>query len=163
MKKSYLFLATIIVVAAVSVAVVSCKKETQNAPLKPVETLQGFNPLEIEDMNAYLDGFRTKMQSSAAKGDDEALSLEDAAWHISSLANYEFANVNVECDGIRFDTLYAHVNVTNGTVLLSDLAVAYETISTSIDKFFNGLTLNNKHFRFINFNYEICTVRSFFG
>lgn len=66
MKKSYLFLAIIIVVAAVSVAVVSCKKETQNAPLKPVETLQGFNPLEIDDMNAYLDGFRTKMQSATA-------------------------------------------------------------------------------------------------
>ena len=149
MKKSYLFLATLLVVAAVSVAVVSCKKETQRATLNPIESLQAFNPLEIEDMNAYLKDFKQKIQS-AAKGDDEALSLEDAAWHLSSLANFEFANANVECDDVRFDTLYAQVNVTNGTVLLSDLATAYENISTCIDKFYHGLSLDNKHFRFIN-------------
>lgn len=149
MKKRCLFLATLFVVAAVSVAMVSCKKETQNAPLKPTESLQAFNPLEIEDMNAYLKGFKQKMLL-AQKGDNEALSLEDAAWHISSLANYEFANVNVESNDVRFDTLYAHVNITNGVVLLSDLAATYQTVSSSIDKFYNSLALDNKHFRFIN-------------
>lgn len=150
MKKSYLFLATLLVGAVVSVAVVSCKKETANDfKGNKNETMQAFNPQKIEDMNTYLKDFKQKIQS-AAKGDDEALSLEDAAWHLSSLANFEFANANVECDDVRFDTLYAQVNVTNGTVLLSDLATAYENISTCIDKFYHGLTLDNKHFRFIN-------------
>ena len=150
MKKHYLFLATLLVVVAVSVAVVSCKKETQgNLMNNKNESVQTFNPREIEDMNAYLKGFKQKMQS-ATKGDDEALSLEDAAWHLSSLANFEFANANVEWDDIRFDTLYAQVNITNGTVLLSDLAEAYQTVSSSIEKFYNGLALDNKHFRFIN-------------
>lgn len=150
MKKRCLFLATLLFVfAAISVAVVSCKKETQNAPLKPTESFQAFNPLEIEDMNAYLKDFKTKMQS-ATKSDDETLSIEEAAWHISSLANYEFANVNIESNDIRFDTLFAHVNITNGTVLLSDLTAAYQTVSSSIEKFYNSLALDNKHFRFID-------------
>lgn len=149
MKKSTLFFAILLVVATVSVAVVSCKKETQRATLNPTETLQAFNPLEIEDMNAYLKDFKQKMQS-ATKGDDEALSLEDAAWHLSSLANFEFANANVEWDDIRFDTLYSQVNITNGTILLRDLAEAYQSVSLSIDKLNHSLTLDNKHFRFIN-------------
>lgn len=150
MKKHYLFLTTLLVVAAVSVAVVSCKKETQgNLMNNKNESVQTFNPREIEDMNAYLKGFKQKMQS-ATKSDNEAFSLEDAAWHLSSLANYEFANANVECDDIRFDTLYAQVNITNGAVLLSDLGTAYEKINSSINKFYNSLTLYNKHFRFIN-------------
>lgn len=68
MKRNNVCLAITVMALAtiISVAVVSCKKETQNAPMKPVETLQGFNPLEIEDMNAYLNGFRTKMQSATA-------------------------------------------------------------------------------------------------
>ena len=150
MKKKSFFIATLLVVAAISVAVVSCKKETQSDFMNNNnESVQSFNPLEIKDMNTYLKDFKLKMQS-AVKGDDEALPIEDAAWHLSSLANYEFANANVECDGVRFDTLYASVNITNGAVLLSDLATAYENISTSIDKFYHGLTLDNKHFRFIN-------------
>ena len=100
-------------------------------------------------MNAYLKDFKQKMNSTA-KGEDESLSLEDAAWHLSSLANYEFANANVERDDVRFDTLYAQVNITNGTVLLSDLAAVYQTISSGIEKFYNRLALDNKHFRFIN-------------
>jgi len=150
MKKTKLFIATLLVVATVSVAVVSCKKETANALTdNKIESVQTFNPREIKDMNAYLKDFKQKMNSTA-KGEDESLSLEDAAWHLSSVANYDFGHANVECDDVRFDTLYAHVNVTDGKILLSDLASAYEEIHMGIDKFYHSLTLDNKHFRFIN-------------
>ena len=99
--------------------------------------------------DTYLKDFKKKMQTTAKDG-NETLSLEEAAWHLASLANFEFANANVECDDVRFDTLYAQVNITNGVVLLSDLGLAYESISASIDKFYNSLALDNKHFRFIN-------------
>ena len=151
--KNNKFLITIyamVVTAIISVAVVSCKKETQgNLMNNKNELVQTFNPREIEDMNAYLKGFKQKMQS-ATKGDDEALSLEEAAWHLSSLANFEFGHANVECDDVRFDTLYAQVNITNGEILLTDLASVYEKTSTSIDKFYKNLALDNKHFRFID-------------
>ena len=151
MKKFKLYAIFVMAMAIiVTVAVVSCKKETTNALIgNKNESVQTFNPREIEDMNAYLKDFKQKMKS-AAKGEDEALSIEDAAWHLSSLANYEFANANVECDDVRFDTLHAQINITDGSVFLSDLASAYQTISSSIDKFYNSLALDNKHFRFID-------------
>ena len=152
MKRRRLYYAICVMAVATIVlaVVVSCKKETSSDMLgNKYESAQAFNPRAIDDMNAYLKGFKQKMQS-AAKGEDEALPLDEAAWHLSSLANYEFANANVECDDVRFDTLYGTVTVTNGSVLLSDLAIAYDDISTSIDKFYNGLMLENKHFRFIN-------------
>ena len=151
MKKRNLTLAILVMVVAtlVSVAIVSCKKEDTVAPTGQHAAKAAFTPPQVDDMNAYLKDFKQRMQS-AAKGDDEALSLDEAAWYLSSVANYDFGHANVECDGVRFDTLYAQVNITNGTVLLSDLHVAYEEISTKIDKFYHSLTLDNKHFRFIN-------------
>lgn len=152
MKKfNFIFAFAMMVVAAASVAVVSCKKDTTGQDNAKGVAAQAFDPRQIEDMNAYLKDFKQKMQS-ATKGDDEALSLEDAAWHLSSLANYDFGHANVECDDVRFDTLYAQVNVTNGEILLSDLASTYEEIHTNIDKFYHSLTLDNKHFRFIDVN-----------
>ena len=148
MKKHNLLIATLLVAAAVSVAVVSCKKEDTKA-LSANNAKEAFDPRQIEDMNAYLKDFRQKMQT-ASRNEKETLSLKEAAWHIASLANFEFANANVECDDIRFDTLYAQVNTTNGSVNLSDLALAYANICTSIKEFYNNLLLDNKHFRFIN-------------
>ncbi len=149
MKNNYLFIATLLVVATVSVAVVSCKKETASALTdNKNESVQTFNPREIEDMNAYLKDFKQKMNSTS-KGEDESLTLEDAAWHLSSLANYDFGHANVEYNDVRFDTLYAQVNVSDGEILLSDLASTYEEIHMGIDKFYHSLTLDNKHFRFI--------------
>ena len=150
MKNNKFFLAICTMALAASVAVVSCKKETQsNLMDSKTETLQIFNPLEIEDMNAYLKGFKQKMQS-AVKGDDEALSLEDAAWHLSSLSNYEFAKYHAEYNNLRFDTLYSTVKVTMNSVLLSDLALSYENIIKSISDFYHNLMLENKGVHFIN-------------
>ena len=87
---------------------------------------------------------------SATKGDDEVLSLEEAAWHLSSVANYDFGHVNVEFDDIRFDTLYAQITVTDGGVLLSSLGLAYEKIHTDIEKFCQSLNLIEKYVRFID-------------
>ena len=149
MKKKNLFIATLLVVAATTIAVVSCKKENQDTLLNNnVQPVKTFTPPQVDDMNAYLKEFKQKMQS-ATRGDNETLGLEEAAWYLSSVANYDFANANVEYNDIRFDTLYSTVVVTGGSILLSDLAVAYENISTNIDKFYHSLQLDNKHFRFI--------------
>ena len=151
MRKSKFFIAILAMVVAtlVSVAIVSCKKEDTVAPTGQSAAKAAFTPPQVDDMNAYLKAFKQKMQS-AAKGDDEALSLDEAAWHLSSVANYDFGHVNVEFDDVRFDTLYAHVDVTNGTVLLSDLCTAYEGIHGAIESFFQKLNLNEKHLRFID-------------
>ncbi len=150
MKKRTLFIATLLVVVAATVAVVSCKKENQDALLYNIQPAKPFTPPVVDDMNAYLKDFKQKMKDSQSNRDGEALSLEEAAWHLASVANYDFANANVPFDDIRFDTLYSNVTVTSGSVLLSDLATAYENISTIIEKFYRSLPLDEKHFRFIN-------------
>lgn len=150
MKNKRFIIATLLVVVATTVAIVSCKKNDASEQAGVKSNLpNAFNPDLIDDMNAYLKDFKQKMQS-AKNGDDEMLSIEEAAWHLSSVANYDFGHANVEYDDVRFDTLYFQVTVTNGNILLSDLAIAYDEIHTSIDKFYHSLALNNKHFRFIN-------------
>lgn len=149
MKKAFSF-AIILVAAAIAVAVVSCKKDTQNATSNPKnQSAQAFDPSHITDMNAYLKDFKKKMQTSAERKDGESLSIEEAAWHLSSVANYDFANAGKPFDNLRFDTLYSYVPVTDGNIFLSDLAETYENISTDIDKFYHSLMLDDSHFHFI--------------
>ncbi len=137
-------------IVAIAIMVVSCKKETTNEPSNDKNpTVQSFNPNKIEDMDAYLKDFKQKIQT-AVKGNDETLSLEDAAWHLSSLANYDFGHVNVDYSDIRIDTIYGHLEVNQGTVSLSQLSAAYATISEDIDTFYQSLDNANKHFRFID-------------
>lgn len=137
---------TLLVVATLFVAVVSCKKETPEATLNNNEEKVAFSPENITDMNAYLKGFKRQMQESK---DGETMSLEAAAWHLSSLANYDFANANVSYTDIRFDTVYGHVNVVDGKVSLSDMNIAYASISSDIASLEQNLGLDNQHFRFI--------------
>lgn len=112
MKKKVIFIATFLVIVATAVAVVSCKKETTNALQygNSQSTTKTFKVPEVDDMNAYLKGFKQKMQESLYAKDDEMFSLEEAAWHLSSVANYDFANANVEYTDLRFDTLQYQVN-----------------------------------------------------
>ena len=93
MRKSKFFIAILVMVVAtlVSVAIVSCKKEDTVAPTGQHAAKAAFTPPQVDDMNAYLKDFKQRMQS-AAKGDDEALSLDEAAWHLSSVVFWEPKN-----------------------------------------------------------------------
>lgn len=149
MKKTRFFIATLLVVAAASVAVVSCKKENSDTLLNNTSPqVKTFAPPQVDDMNAYLKGFKQKMQNVTREG-DETLSLEEAAWHLSSMANYDFANANVDYTDLRYDTLLYQVNVTNEQVSLLDLNTVYASIASDIDAFYHNLDLLEKHFRFI--------------
>lgn len=149
MKKTRFFIATLLVVAAASVAVVSCKKEANDTLLNNTSSqVKTFAPPQVDDMNAYLKGFKQKMQNVTREG-NETLSLEEAAWHLSSVANYDFCNANVNFTDLRYDTLYYNVNVTNGQVALTDLNALYVSVANDIDAFYQSLNLEDKHFRFI--------------
>ena len=148
MKKTF-FYAICVMVLATMVAVVSCKKDDQTTPTdNPNRPAKEFCPPSVSDMNAYLGDFKSKMRNPDRDG-GATMSLEEAAWHLSSVANYDFANANVEFTDIRFDTLYGHVNVTDGEVSMADLGAVYAEMSAAIDGFYHSLDLDNKHFRFI--------------
>ena len=149
MKKGIIWTIILMAVATiVSVAVVSCKKDNENALLgNNNETSKSFDMRQIDDMSAYLKNFRQKMLEGK---DCETLSLEDAAWHLASLMNYEHCNTNVHFNDVRFDSIYMQVNVTDGVVLMGDLRTAYEQMWPAIQKFQKGLNLNNQNLRFVN-------------
>ena len=150
MKKRNFLITTLLVVAATTIAVVSCKKENPETLLNnQPQVFKSFYPEGVDDMDAYLKAFKQKMRDSQYTRDSETLSLEEAAWYLSSVANYDFANANVEFTDLRYDTLYYNINVSNGQVALTDLNTMYQEIASDIDSFYQSLNLENKHFRFI--------------
>lgn len=147
--KKFSILSIFLMVVAIAVAVVSCKKDTPNAMLNnQPQASKTFYPEGVDDMNAYLKDFKQKMQT-VTRDNEETLSLEEATWYLSSVANYDFCNINVEFTELRYDTLHYHVNVTNGQVALTDLNALYASVANDIDSFYQSLNLENAHFRFI--------------
>ena len=148
MKKSFFYTICVMVLATI-VAVVSCKKDDPKALLgQNAQPEKTFTVPQVDDMNAYLKGFKQRMQT-VTRGEDEMLGLEEAAWHLSSVANYDFANANVEFTDLRYDTLRYQVDVTNGQVAMSDLNAVYASVANGIDGFYHSLNLDGKHFHFI--------------
>lgn len=147
MNKSRFIFATLLVSAIVAIAVVSCKKEATVATQpKDNEVKTAFYPKNVTDMNAYLKGFKKQMQECK---DGTTVSLEEATWLLSSIANFDYGYANVSYNDIRFDTIYSHVNVTNGEISLADLNATYIEISSEIEAFQRSINLENHHFHFI--------------
>lgn len=147
MKKNIIF-ASIVLAATITFILVSCQKENSNPiPTESNNERAVFKFPKVDDMNAYLKDYKRKITETRG---DEAVSLAEAEWHLSSLANYDFGYANVEYGDFRFDTVYASVNITNGEVRLSDLGTAYSDLSASIASHFDGLDLENKHIRFVD-------------
>lgn len=152
--------------ATIAAAIVSCKKETNNALSQRANNIQPFDSRQIEDMNAYLKDFKAKMAESKS---DESYTLNDAAWHLASLANRDFCRINVEYDDVQFDTIEMSVNVNDGMVLLGDLNTAYEQMCNEIRKFKAGFSHNNQNLYFVNMfinadgNAQIALMTTFFA
>ena len=148
MKKRNLFITIAMVIMAAAVAFVSCKKETENALIKwSNNTQRTIDIRQIDDMDAYFKEFRLKMTESKS---DEALNIEDAAWHLACLANYDFCRVNVDYNDFKFDTIEMQVNVTDGTMQMCDLNAAYEQMYAEIQQFKKGFSHDNENLYFIN-------------
>lgn len=100
----------------------------------------------VDDMDTYLKDFKQKMQT---RGNEDTMTLDEAAWHLSSIANYDFGNVDPNFKNFHYDTLYYNINVDNGRVSISDLNALYTTASADIATTFQNLDLENKHIHFI--------------
>lgn len=137
-----------LMVAAIVVTFEACKKDSK--PQNQPTTLTGSvitHPAHICDMNAYLDGFISSMQSCKS---NDALSISEAEWHLTNIANYEYANVVSDYSDIRFDTLYSKVMVENNHITLNNLNVAHEAISQQICNLFKSLNLDDKNIKYVN-------------
>lgn len=149
MKKSFI-IAIAAMVLATTVAVVSCKKDDQNeTPTGRVASAADYSPGRIDDMNAYLKDFKGRMRNPS-RDENTMLSLEEAAWHLSSVANYDFGNASAEFTDIRYDTILCQVNVTDGMISMADLGAAYAQAADAIANHMNRPNSEGESARFID-------------
>lgn len=149
MKIRRIIIATLLVAVAATVAFVSCKKENQEALQSNSQPVKTFTVPQIDDMNSYFKDFRQKMEKSQNGKDTEYLGLDEAAWHLSSLANIDFCRINVDYDDFLFDTIEMQVNVTNGIMPMTDLCMAYEQMCTEIQQFKKSFNRPEQNMYFI--------------
>lgn len=145
-KLSFAVIAMAIVVIAVTV--VSCKKDNENMLNHNDYTIwETIDIRQIEDMSSYLKDFKKKMMESK---EDEALYLDEAAWHLACLGNFDFCRVNTDYNEVQFDTLEIQVNTSDGIMLLKDLNAAYGQMCSEIQQFKKGFTHNNENLYYLN-------------
>ena len=145
--KKYISLTALFLVALATIIVVSCKKDDNKRVLDTQnKEVARFEPSTVEDIDAYLADFKQRLGSEKGEG---TMCIEDAAWHLGALANYDFGYFNAPHNAILTETLGGHVNVDNGEVKLSDLAVAYDDIHETIENYFQKLDLSNKQIHFV--------------
>ena len=149
MKKKNLTLAILVMVVAtlISVAVVSCKKDTTGQDNAKGTDTQAFDYRKIEDKATYFTDFKKKMKET--KG-NETFNLDDAAWHLACLANIGYCNVNVKLDDFLFDTIDMQVDVEDGIMRLSDISAAYDQMCAKIDEYKKGFDHCDQNLYYIN-------------
>ena len=152
MKKHFLILAAL-VLAVVTFMVVSCKKDNTPTNQDQSPSKQAYQPPKVDNMEEYLKEFKQKMQ---LRENEETMDLDEASWHLTSIANYDFGDVKAGFTNLKYDTLYAYIAVNNGTVSLADLNTAYASVYAQIESFYQALDLENPRTYFIEANIDNC-------
>lgn len=139
MKKTNLFLAiTVMAIVAIAVAVVSCKKEKQ----EPTTNYTERSVQSADNMDEYLISFKKKLLSAEKGGG--TIGLEQAQRDLSNLLNFDFGDVNYATDVFKDDTLHTKIEINNGQIYLSDLAVTYNAAKELVRKAFDESSLPEK-------------------
>ena len=140
MKNKFLILAALILVATTTSIIVSCNKETQQEE-SATNDINSTNSTP-NNMDDYLLAFKQKMLS-AQKG-DETIYLEQACRELGNLLNYDFGDANYATDVFVHDTLYVKLELLNGMVDLSKLALTYNDAFNQILTSYRALNLPEK-------------------
>lgn len=145
-SKTVAIVATLLIAAAGLITIQSCKKE-QNKLLNTQTVQEGIkHPQKIDDMDAYLKGFGEKMLNSK---DNEMLTLEEAAWHLTAYQNFMYADVDDYYTDIVYDEKDYTIPVSNGMVSLSDLGLLFNNTAKDIVKFYQSSMLDNKKIMYV--------------
>lgn len=147
MKKTITILSLIAALSAI--VIVSCKKDDNKQIEEPQTREAAVQQFTIpEDIDGYLTSFKKDLLT--AGNSNNSMGVEEAAWHLAALANYDFGHFNALHTNILMDTLYSHVKISNGQLAFRDLADAYADIHETIDKYFQKLDVVNKQIHFVN-------------
>lgn len=137
MEKKLLF-AAMLVVATVSVAVVSCKKNNETTKESSIESKQPDN----ENMDEYLISFKERLLST--QRGEETISLEQAQRDLGNLLNFDFGDANYATDSWHYDTLYVPLEIFGDDVDLAQLSIAYTLARAKITDAFKEVLLPEK-------------------
>lgn len=147
-NKLSLTITMMVLVAAISVAVVSCKKEQQHTPSDEEQVMQ--NVLEGQEAIEHILNFKKQVayyKNHPGVKDSETLSVDDAIWNIEALFNYTYAYPELFYGNmVTADTTLCLPLISDSTVLLSDLTVFYGQMCEAISDIYHNIDLPNKQF-----------------
>ena len=149
MKKSKLLFAIMLIVTSMGIIAISCNKEKNEESSNIIEKTTGNE----SNMDEYLTAFKEKLLSTE-KG-NETINQELAIHDLANLLNFDFGDANYPSDQYLYDTIHAKLVLTNdGEVLLSQLAVTYNTLVEAVISSYRNITLPDKSILYISCHFN---------
>lgn len=138
--------ATLLIAAAGVITFEACNKKNEviNSAPQMVQKKGIVYQNDVPDREAYILEFEKKLQSGTKS--DEVLTAENANAFMFDLLNFDFCNINGDGPNKTYETSSYTLNVSNGTVDLTEFANLYSQISTHVYDYYHSLNLDNKNY-----------------
>lgn len=128
--KSKFFIITAFIIAVTAITIVSCKKDkTEESNPSSGNIAKNY---ELSDMDKAMIAFGEKMKAASNERSGETMPLEEALNTLSNYQNFTMCDASNYSIEMLTDTVHASLNVNEGTVLLSNLNLFYETTREEI-------------------------------
>ena len=135
MKKYFLFIA---IIGISIIAIFSCRKSF-DPETNPTQVMTPSSETELK-----IQSFLNRLQSNLK--DETTYSIEDAIWYSTAVMNYTYAIYDSSFLYTKVDTSTFSVGLDkDGKVTESDLEDLIETMTDSLEAFFEDLPVNTKH------------------
>ena len=148
--KKFRILMGALALAVVAAVIIACTKEKEAKVGQSNSDLVTVS--KEDDMSAYLKQFKEKMQS-ADKG-DEALSLEDARWHLEAVLNYSYGDAGYPTSDIHCDTFNYKFSTRGADITLAQLNEAFNSFSKNVEDAYSDCELPEKRILAIQTRFE---------
>ena len=134
--KKYFLTAALIVAAAASVALVSCKKDNENTPMNPKQSENAALLNRIEDFQVLRNEVHSGMKA------DGTMTVEEMRQILDLTTNYEHSKHETWCLNTTLDTLRIAMPAVdgNGNVSKSDVVATYDALEIALEKSLNNAT-----------------------
>lgn len=133
MKKKIMIIAAVLLVAATTIAIVSCKKDKDSAKDNNTEKTEKLVRNQgLSAMDKEMIAFGEKLRIAANEKSGETLPLGEALNTLTNYQNYSLCDASQISAEMQTDTIHALLNVENGAVLLSELYQFYEATKQEI-------------------------------
>lgn len=135
MKNKTFILTIIFLVVLTTTAVLSCKKDKQEATdntelVKTPKTVNGN--VELSDFDEDMMAFGERLRKSSSERNGETLSITEGLRTLGNYQNFMLCDGSRRPDEMVTETVRVSLNATNGQVSLAELNRVYESASSAI-------------------------------